>query len=623
MTRVHGMRRSLRSVYRRALATALLLAGAALCVSPTTHAADTAGSDAPASFAIRQVRVFDGERFIDAANVVVRDGRIAAVGAGVGIPPELRVIDGHGKTLLPGLIDAHVHSWGEARADALRFGVTTELDMFTDWHALAAAKRERESTARTAQADLWSAGTLATVKGGHGTEYGMPIPVLAEPQEAQAFVDARVGEGSDYLKIVLDDGSVYGPSMRMPTLRKDTAAALIAAAHKDGKLALVHVATQDDARFVLENGADGLAHVFSDSAATPATIELARKQGRFVVATLSVMASIAGAGEGAKLRDDARIKPFLSASQADMLGRAFGRAHPELLANAVESVRRLHAAGVPILAGTDAGNPGTAHGASLHGELALLTQAGLSPVEALQAATSAPAQRFGLGDRGRIAAGLRADLLLVNGDPAHDITATRDIARIWKNGYALERTAAAAASSTAEKAGAAPSDALVSDFDGDAIDSRYGFGWQPTTDQLMQGHSTVEHRLVAGGAEGSRGALRVRGEIKAGFAHPWSGVMFFPGAAPMQPVDFSAKKEIVLWVKGDGRRYSAMLFSGGAAGGGMPAMQDFVAGPQWQQIRLPLAAFPGADPARVSGFAFCAGQPLGAFEFAIDRVEVR
>ncbi len=96
-------------------------------------------------------------------------------------------------------------------------------------------------------------------------------------------------------------------------------------------------------------------------------------------------------------------------------------------ANAETAVGALHHAGVPILAGTDAPAPGTAHGLSLHRELELLVLSGLTLLEALASATSEPARAFGFYDRGRIAEGRRADLLLVNGDPSIDITATRDI----------------------------------------------------------------------------------------------------------------------------------------------------------------------------------------------------
>ncbi len=102
---------------------------------------------------------------------------------------------------------------------------------------------------------------------------------------------------------------------------------------------------------------------------------------------------------------------------------------------------RLAAAGVPILAGTDTPNPGTAHGASLHRELELLVGAGLTPKLALQAATSPPARVFGLTDRGVIEPGRRADLVLVDGDPLNDITHSRRITRVWRGGVPCDRSA--------------------------------------------------------------------------------------------------------------------------------------------------------------------------------------
>ncbi|MFD0738856.1 CIA30 family protein [Lysobacter koreensis] len=601
------------------------LATAVVAQDPTAPASPVSPPSAkPAagnSFAIRNVRVFDGERVIDRANVVVRDGRIVAAGAGA-IPAGLATIDGSGKTLLPGFIDAHTHSWGSAQGDALRFGVTSELDMLGDWNRLPALKQQRESLARTAQADLWSAGAAVTAPGGHGTQYGMKVPTLAADGDAQAFVAARAAEGSDYIKIIVEDFSTHAADRRLPTLTPPQVAAAIDAAHRNDRLAVVHVSRQQDAQHAIDAGANGLVHLFVDAPATPGFVRAADARDAFVVPTLSVLASVAGVGEGAKLAADPRLQPQLSGEQAGQLKARFpGASRNQLFGNALRSVAALHDAGVTILAGTDAGNPGTAHGASLHGELELLVRAGLSPAEALTAATAAPARRFGISDRGRIAIGQRADLLLVAGDPTRDITATRAIDTVWKNGYAIERNVAANAK-PATAASVAPAGTLVSDFDGDTIDARIGTGWQPTTDQMMGGASTVRHALVAGGAAGSRGALEVRGEIKPGSPFPWSGMMFFPAAQPMQPVDFSKRRELVFWVRGDGRQYQAMLFSGPSAQG-MPSMQAFTAGAQWQEVRLPLAGFAGADPALLRGVAFTAGQPRGAFVFRIDRVELR
>ena len=100
----------------------------------------------------------------------------------------------------------------------------------------------------------------------------------------------------------------------------------------------------------------------------------------------------------------------------------------------MDAVAALHRAGIPILAGSDSPNLGTTTGASIHQELELLVKAGLSPSEALSSATSLPAEAFGLKDRGRIAPGYRADLLLVDGDPTRQITDTRKIVSIWKAG---------------------------------------------------------------------------------------------------------------------------------------------------------------------------------------------
>jgi imidazolonepropionase-like amidohydrolase len=106
---------------------------------------------------------------------------------------------------------------------------------------------------------------------------------------------------------------------------------------------------------------------------------------------------------------------------------------------APQAIRQLVAAKVPVLAGTDAPAPGLAYGASLHKELEHLVNAGLTPTAALAAATSAIARAFRLDDRGRIRTGMRADLLLIDGDPSKDIRATRNIAAIWKRGVRVQR----------------------------------------------------------------------------------------------------------------------------------------------------------------------------------------
>src|SRR6202167_5093714 len=176
-------------------------------------------SPAAPPLVFRDVRVFDGTRVIPTADVLVRDGRIEALGPNIAIPAGAQVLDGSGKTLLPGLIDAHAHVWTrDMLKQQLMFGVTTVMDMFTEVHFAAGMRKEQSAGQASDRADLYSAGTLITAPGGHGTEYGIKIPTLSDPSEAQAFVDARIAEGSDYIKLVLDDASAYGG--HRPTLSK-------------------------------------------------------------------------------------------------------------------------------------------------------------------------------------------------------------------------------------------------------------------------------------------------------------------------------------------------------------------------------------------------------------------
>ena len=271
-------------------------------------------------FVIRDVRVFDGERVVPKTSVHVRDGTIVSVGGTV--PAGVESIPGDGKTLLPGFIDAHTHAYGDALDRALVFGVTTELDMFTD-HRMAATMRAEQQRADGARrrADLYSAGTLVTSPKGHGTEYSLQIPTLASAADAQAFVDARIAEGSDYIKIVYDDGASYG--MQMPTIDRAVLAAAIAAAKTRGKLAVVHIGSHQGAADTIAAGASGLVHIFADAPADAAFVQQVVKAGAFVTPTLSVTESTTGVASGASLIKDARLSSFINAAERTSLEGRF------------------------------------------------------------------------------------------------------------------------------------------------------------------------------------------------------------------------------------------------------------------------------------------------------------
>lgn len=597
----------------------LAVAGVLVSVAATATALRPGPAPAPepaAGFVVEGARIFDGRSDLGAGTVVVRGGHIHAVGGDVQPPAGLPVVDGRGMTLLPGLIDAHVHAFGAAQQDMVRLGVTTGLDMHGPAARLPAIRAARLDPDHRV-ADLWAAGTAVTVAGGHGTQYGIPVPVVDATTGLDAFIAARVAEGADFIKLIIEDLGSYGVTQRLPTLTMAQVRGIALASHRHERLALAHVATLADARMALEAGVDGLVHIFTDAVADQELVD-SLGGGRFVIPTLTVAASVAGSGQGAQLMTDAELAPRLSGGQRGSLAADFGGDHPARLAHALESVRRLHRAGIPLLAGSDAPNPGTAHGASLHHELELLVRAGLSPGEALAAATSVPAALFSIPERGRIAPGMRADLLLVRGNPLQDIRASRAIERVWKNGQPVSLDVDAA---PAAPAAAVPAGHLVSDFDTGTFSARFG-SWQPTTDRMAGGTSDVDAAVAAGGTGGSPWALQVKGEVRPGFPFPWAGVIFFPAEVPMQPADLSARSELVFQVRGDGRRYEALLFSGPGEQA-MPARQGFVAGPEWQQVRLPLSGFPGGDLRRVRGIAFTAGDPHGSFEFFLDTVELR
>jgi hypothetical protein len=290
-------------------------------------------------------------------------------------------------------------------------------------------------------------------------------------------------------------------------------------------------------------------------------------------------------------------------------------------------VKLLQALHVPILAGTDAPNPGTTHGASLHGELELLVGSGLSPVEALTAATSVPARVFHLKDRGRIAKGLRADLLLVRGDPTTDITATRDIVSVWKRGTEADRASYLAArdeergTAEAQKEAPAPTGSesgLISDFDDGTTATRFGAGWTVSTDSVMGGKSSARMRVVESGAEGTQGALQVEGEVIPG-AVAWAGAMFFPGDVPMKPVNLAGRSAISFWTKGDGQDYLAMVYT--QSGGYIPKTQSFAAGGTWSKVTMKLSDF-DTDGHDLTGILFGVYSTPGRFGFQIDGVRL-
>ncbi|MFI8081834.1 amidohydrolase family protein [Kitasatospora sp. NPDC086009] len=399
-----------------------------------------------AATTIVNAKVFDGTRSRDWTSVRFADGLITECSAAPAARDGDDVVDAGGATVFPGLIDAHVHLVPGALAQSLTFGVTTVLDMFSKPDLVARAKEQAGS--RPDVADVRSSGVGATAPDGHPSLMYAPFPTLTAADQAERFVAERIAAGSDYLKIISGTGGLW------PSLDSGTVTALVTAAHARGLLVVAHVSSVAGVEEVVAAGVDVLAHVPVNAELGEALVGRMAEAGIAVGPTLATIENTLGEPGGAAVAGDARLAGPLGEAWTRRLTSAApdrrGRAMPPY-SRAEENVRRLADAGITLLAGTDAPNPGTVFGASLHRELELLVRCGIGPARALAAATAEPARVFGLADRGRIAAGRRADLVLVSGDPLTDITATRAIERIWRGGTACDRRTFVASPAEAEQ----------------------------------------------------------------------------------------------------------------------------------------------------------------------------
>jgi hypothetical protein len=164
---------------------------------------------------------------------------------------------------------------------------------------------------------------------------------------------------------------------------------------------------------------------------------------------------------------------------------------------------------------------------------------------------------------------------------------------------------------------------VVSTFDDGKVAANYGM-WIPAGDSMNGGKSKSSIAIVEPGANGSKGALQVTGEVIPGSPFVFAGALYSPGTVPMQPVNLSSKKGISFWAKGDGASYTLIVLTESRSGqsGEAPAMTTFVAGPEWKQYTFPFSTFE-TDGSDLSGIGFIrVGQP-GKIQFAIDQVEIK
>ena len=375
-----------------------------------------------AATAITNVRVFDGAGLGEPATVVVEDAMISARTPAEGTGAA-EVVDGGGGTLLPGLIDTHVHVDQAAQLEvAASWGVTTLLDMGNnDLANLATLKKgHRYPTLKSAGNPASAPNSVFVRKMGFSVS-----TTVTDPGDAARFVAERVAEGSDWIKILVEDPKIPGTR----ALAGETVAALVVAAHEAGLTTVAHVVSADTMTTAVRAGADIVTHTALTSDLGPEFEALLAERPVVIIPTLVMMQGVVQA-IGGKLAMRV-LAPFVPAVRLNYK-------------HAKSTVATFHRAGAAILAGTDSNDDPAApcqvaHGESLHEELGRLVEAGLTPAEALGGATWLAARTFGLTDRGVIAPGHRADLVLVDGDPTRDISATRNIRGVWIGGVRVKR----------------------------------------------------------------------------------------------------------------------------------------------------------------------------------------
>jgi imidazolonepropionase-like amidohydrolase len=352
--------------------------------------------------ALTNVRIFNGWSISEPSTVIIDGDSITFDASNT-----QNTIDGEGGVLLPGLIDSHIHLSSLASLEILSsYGVTTVMNMGCMNYTLCSAFREQVGLT-----SFFSGGESAVApKSTHAMLFGSQGSVYS-PSQAPQFVADVFGNGSDYMKLISEPNG----------FNQATHDALVSATHALGKVSMTHAQDYGSYEVAIRSKTNGIQHVPFDIPLTEQMAQGIKQQGQYVTPTLNIGKIVAG---------NSTLETILSPGVSLVYEAG------------VTSVQRLMRAGVPILAGTDAvdftdtviGND--LIGITLHRELQYLTEAGMSEVDVLRAATVVPSMWHNLTRRGSIKEGYRADLLLLKpgSDPLRNISKTMDIARVWNGG---------------------------------------------------------------------------------------------------------------------------------------------------------------------------------------------
>ncbi|MDQ6676111.1 MAG: CIA30 family protein [Acidobacteriota bacterium] len=507
-------------------------------------------------------RVFDG------TGPAVKSGRIYIRGERLRISevslPADRTIDAAGLTILPGLFDLHTHlaasgssaraDWGKNLKSYLLNGVTDVVDMSTYPETYEPMRRMLKLF--SAPHDFIAA--RITTPGGHGAEAGrgdiFSLEVLT-PREGRRAVQRVLADHPDLIK-VFTDGWRYNTAPDMTSMDEATLAAIVDEAHKNGLPVLTHTVTLGRAKMAARAGVDVLAHGIGDAYVDAELIGLLKEHHTTYVSTLAVY--------------EPRGTP--------------SKERGARWANLIHNVAALRDAGITLAVGTDAGEPGTPHGAATQHELELLVRAGLTPREALMAGTFNSARALRVAeDRGTIANGMRADLVLVEGAPGENIADIHKIRRVFLSGRdvdlaQLSREVAQPGPTPLPAIAAQP---LIDDFE--RQDGRSNLGTLPINNtDAGHDHSRILYtRITRSGANHAMSVIARMSEKDKPFAR-----FLIPlSRGGFEPVDASRFHGISMQVRGDGQ-YSEVLLSRTSA-----FTAGFTASGHWQTVKIPFSAF--------------------------------
>ena len=407
-------------------------------------AADTAEAKAPpnpyaGALAFSGATLWDGTGagVLENAVVIVRDGRIAEISAGA--PPDgAQVIDLAGTWVVPGFIDAHAHVSGYWAPDEIsdvaqrirnelalyaRYGVTT-VNSLGGEPMEAMSVRDAQNSASLSHARVYVAGQVIED---------------TDPLAAAKTTAANVLAGVDWLKIRVDDNLGTAEKMPWPAIE----AVFQTANARDARVA-THVFYKDDASRLLDLGTDLIAHSVRDQPLDDPFVAKLYESGVCYVPTLTREMSTFVYSTRPDFFDDPFFAKWAMQSEIDrvsdpqftsrMAASPLAAGYRKALAQAQDNLRIVQGSGVAVAFGTDAGPPGRFPGYFEHVEFFLMKEAGLTPQEILQSATSIAAKCLGLEDVGTLTRGKWADFVVLTQNPLQDILATRTIRDVYVAG---------------------------------------------------------------------------------------------------------------------------------------------------------------------------------------------